>query len=667
MPVSLAPAAPTPPPAPSRFQRRAHPAPSCHRATLADVHKLHYLRRTWSCAPPMPPLSMRPGRKGKQQQQQQQQQQHDDDGGSLVYNKEGGGLVRKRKDSDKSNVPPPQLGRPYGSGAAGAPPPLPDLSPTATGAAAKPGSAKKARAPSPSAGLERFVTGKPHASTMVRAAPAAGRGAGGGKRPKSEMAAAAAAVVAAAANQAAGGEAPQPALLSFQQGGLAPSPSKPPPLADEWPAHLAVIGATGVSDEDATPMEEDGAAGAPRGGASASPGARATASAEGSPAQVFGGGDVDKASVEAVADVLIFRLVRDAIASLPQALAPAEYVRKQVHSMADAQGMGAKLPKGSPLGQYIRSALAFLCMTAEEHAARTQRAASLPRAQQLPLVGFDEMSQSYRWLGSKEASADAMLLPLDAIHFERFCAGHPAHGGGLGTHGMRSANHGPKGGKGAGVITLPAGSAEQLAALRKQEIERYGNPDQPYKYMLRDGSVSAVAPLGKKSAGGKARDHFLLVSERPSAVTLLSLVRDAAARLPGGEGSRADVCELLKESQFVNDGVSDVQISQVVSGALDRLHQENDACVRYDSERKLWAYLHASRTVDDFLARSQQHRAALIAVAGPPKEITPPATPSAPPPQQETPESEPSPPQAAEPLPAGFSHLPMAHPGRPHG
>ena len=133
------------------------------------------------------------------------------------------------------------------------------------------------------------------------------------------------------------------------------------------------------------------------------------------------------------------------------------------------------------------------------------------------------------------------------------------------------------------------------------------------------------------------------------------------------DSSAADVCELLKESQFVNDGVSDVQISQVVSGALDRLHQENDACVRYDSERKLWAYLHASRTVDDFLARSQQHRAALVAVAGPPKESTPPATPSAPPPQQETPESEPSPPPAPESLPSDFSHLPMAHPGRPHG
>ena len=27
--------------------------------------------------------------------------------------------------------------------------------------------------------------------------------------------------------------------------------------------------------------------------------------------------------------------------------------------------------------------------------------------------------------------------------------------------------------------------------------------------------------------------------------------------------------------------------SQVASGALDRLHQESDACVRYDAERKV--------------------------------------------------------------------------------
>ena len=64
-------------------------------------------------------------------------------------------------------------------------------------------------------------------------------------------------------------------------------------------------------------------------------------------------------------------------------------------------------------------------------------------------------------------------------------------------------------------------------------------------------------------------------------------------------GSRADVCELLKESGYIVRGVNDAQISQVVSGALDRLHQENDPCVRYDLERKLWIYLHGSRTEDE--------------------------------------------------------------------
>ena len=47
----------------------------------------------------------------------------------------------------------------------------------------------------------------------------------------------------------------------------------------------------------------------------------------------------------------------------------------------------------------------------------------------------------------------------------------------------------------------------------------------------------------------KAREHFLLRSERPSVVTILSLVRDAASRLPNGEGTRAEV-NLLASSFF---------------------------------------------------------------------------------------------------------------------
>lgn len=33
-----------------------------------------------------------------------------------------------------------------------------------------------------------------------------------------------------------------------------------------------------------------------------------------------------------------------------------------------------------------------------------------------------------------------------------------------------------------------------------------------------------------------------------------------------------------------------------MSGALDRLHYEDDACVKYDPEKKLWIYLHKGRT-----------------------------------------------------------------------
>ena len=56
-----------------------------------------------------------------------------------------------------------------------------------------------------------------------------------------------------------------------------------------------------------------------------------------------------------------------------------------------------------------------------------------------------------------------------------------------------------------------------------------------------------------------------------------------------------------------------------MSGALDRLHQEADACVRYDSERKLWIYLHAQRTVADLQPKAP------LRLAPPPPGATKPA------------------------------------------
>lgn len=43
-----------------------------------------------------------------------------------------------------------------------------------------------------------------------------------------------------------------------------------------------------------------------------------------------------------------------------------------------------------------------------------------------------------------------------------------------------------------------------------------------------------------------------------------------------------------------------MQIHTVVSGALDRLHYERDPCVKYDSNRKVWIYLHRNRSEEEF-------------------------------------------------------------------
>lgn len=150
--------------------------------------------------------------------------------------------------------------------------------------------------------------------------------------------------------------------------------------------------------------------------------------------------------------------------------------------------------------------------------------------------------------------------------------------------------------------TISPSSEEVRDYFRKEEVLRYSIPDRAFSYTAADGKKSIVAPL--RRCGGKptskARDHFMLKRDRPPHVTILCLVRDAAARLPGNIGTRADVCTLIRDSQYIVEDVSDAQINQVVSGALDRLHYERDPCVQFDGERKLWVYLHREREEEDF-------------------------------------------------------------------
>uniref|UniRef100_A0AAX7T2A4 DEUBAD domain-containing protein n=1 Tax=Astatotilapia calliptera TaxID=8154 RepID=A0AAX7T2A4_ASTCA len=151
------------------------------------------------------------------------------------------------------------------------------------------------------------------------------------------------------------------------------------------------------------------------------------------------------------------------------------------------------------------------------------------------------------------------------------------------------------------VVRPSTGDERQV--FQVQEQQRYNQPHKAFTFRMH-GFESVVGPVkgvfDKEMSLNKAREHTLLRSDRPPYVTILSLVRDAAARLPNGEGTRAEICELLKDSQFLAPDVTSAQVNTVVSGALDRLHYEKDPCVKYDIGRKLWIYLHRNRSQEEF-------------------------------------------------------------------
>ncbi|XP_034938876.1 uncharacterized protein [Chelonus insularis] len=159
---------------------------------------------------------------------------------------------------------------------------------------------------------------------------------------------------------------------------------------------------------------------------------------------------------------------------------------------------------------------------------------------------------------------------------------------------------------------------EEREEFRRQERLRYASPHKAFTYRMH-GYESVVGPVKgiyQHNAGAgltKPRGHSLLVADRPNFVTILALVRDATARLPNGEGTRADICMLLKDSQYIKEhspgeggNEKDNYLNSVVSGALDRLHYEADPCVRYYPRRKEWLYLHRARSESEFEMYHQQ-------------------------------------------------------------
>lgn len=94
--------------------------------------------------------------------------------------------------------------------------------------------------------------------------------------------------------------------------------------------------------------------------------------------------------------------------------------------------------------------------------------------------------------------------------------------------------------------------------------------------------------------------HALLKTERPPFISILSIVRDAVCRLPDGVGTRLDVTELCKDSQWLAEGTMDENLqSMTIGGGLDRLQAEEDPCCRFDPHTRLWVYLHKDRKIED--------------------------------------------------------------------
>ncbi|XP_014051768.2 nuclear factor related to kappa-B-binding protein isoform X2 [Salmo salar] len=212
-----------------------------------------------------------------------------------------------------------------------------------------------------------------------------------------------------------------------------------------------------------------------------------------------------------------------------------------------------------------------------------------------PYVVFRESSQQWKWIGLEGPSQDLSALwqlwvdSKDLVVVKAEC-------------------------EELGEMTSPtprawidyvvrASTGDERHVFQVQEQQRYDQPHKAFTFRMH-GFESQVGPVkgvfDKEMSLNKAREHTLLRSDRPAYVTILSLVRDAAARLPNGEGTRAEICELLKDSQFLAPDVTSAQVNTVVSGALDRLHYEKDPCVKYDIVRKLWIYLHRDRGQEEF-------------------------------------------------------------------
>ncbi|XP_019729115.1 nuclear factor related to kappa-B-binding protein [Hippocampus comes] len=270
----------------------------------------------------------------------------------------------------------------------------------------------------------------------------------------------------------------------------------------------------------------------------------------------------------------------------------------QMWQMSPASSLNAWFSSASCWSDLVLHALQFLAGESKEGVM------ALPSGF-LPFVEFVDETQQWKWIGpTQDAEKDLIALCQLWLDSKDFV---------VKTESEELSDLTPPMPRVSTDYVVRPSTGDERQLFQIQEQQRYNQPHKAFTFRMH-GFESVVGPVkgvfDKEMSLNKAREHTLLRSNRPPYVTILSLVRDAAARLPNGEGTRAEICELLKDSQFLAPDVTSAQVNTVVSGALDRLHYEKDPCVKYDIGRKLWIYLHRNRSQEEFERIHQAQAAA---------------------------------------------------------
>ncbi|CAK1582770.1 unnamed protein product [Parnassius mnemosyne] len=154
--------------------------------------------------------------------------------------------------------------------------------------------------------------------------------------------------------------------------------------------------------------------------------------------------------------------------------------------------------------------------------------------------------------------------------------------------------------------TVRSPTAAEIADFRAQERRRFASAAKPFTY-VQYGYRAVVGPITRVGGGcgaGAGAGGALLCAQRPRAASLAALLRDALARLPNGEGTRADLVTLLKMSQWIAP-CTDQALSSAISSTLEKLLTvKRDPIVKYDQRTAIWTYLHRNRSEEDWMKSS---------------------------------------------------------------